>query len=108
MGINRRSHSSEILTGSTDLIGICLALFVAVMLKNLITFGMGVYVGIYLDQNRDIAPLSSPKELMNRIVNEVDRFLTGENPGQQSLSKKVEDDFFKGFDDFFFPSRKHQ
>uniref|UniRef100_A0A1I7W070 YtxH domain-containing protein n=1 Tax=Loa loa TaxID=7209 RepID=A0A1I7W070_LOALO len=79
------------------------------MLKYLASFGIGVYVGIYLDQNRQIQMVSSPKELFSRFLDEADHFLTGvreENTSNRDQVRKMEDDFFKDVEDWFKP-KKH-
>lgn len=42
------------------------------MLKFLITFGTGVYVGVYLSQNYEIPRVDEPAELWERIKKFVD------------------------------------
>ncbi|MCP9260198.1 hypothetical protein DINM_003374 [Dirofilaria immitis] len=58
----------------------------AAMLKHLASFGVGVYVGIYLDQNRQ------------SLLDEADHFLTGvreESATNRDQMRKMEDDFLK-------------
>ncbi|CAG9538197.1 unnamed protein product [Cercopithifilaria johnstoni] len=74
-----------------------------------VSFGLGVYVGIYLDQNRQIQLLSSPKELFNRFLDEADHFLTGvrgESTSERDQVRKMEDDFFKDVEDWFKPKKR--
>ncbi|VDK63669.1 unnamed protein product [Onchocerca ochengi] len=80
------------------------------MLKHLASFGIGVYVGIYLDQNRQIQAVSSPKELFSRFLDEADHFLTGvreESTSNRDQMRKAEDDFFKDVEDWFIPKKRY-
>nr|CDQ02479.1 Bm12899, isoform a [Brugia malayi] len=71
------------------------------------SFAVGVYVGIYLDQNRQIQAVSSPKELFSRFLDEADHFLTGvREENSQDQLRKVEDDFFKDVEDWFKPKKR--
>ncbi|EJW86410.1 hypothetical protein WUBG_02677 [Wuchereria bancrofti] len=71
------------------------------------SFAVGVYVGIYLDQNRQIQAVSSPKELFGRFLDEADHFLTGvHEENNQDQLRKVEDDFFKDVEDWFKPKKR--
>uniref|UniRef100_A0A915Q1L7 Uncharacterized protein n=1 Tax=Setaria digitata TaxID=48799 RepID=A0A915Q1L7_9BILA len=72
-----------------------------------VSFGVGIYVGIYLDQNRQIHKVSSPKELFIHFLDEADHFLTGiREESNGNRLRKEDETFFKEIDDWFNP-KKH-
>lgn len=50
------------------------------MLKFLLTFGAGVYTGVYLSQNYDIPRIDEPKELWEKVKKFADSHRKSSSP----------------------------
>ncbi|EDV97295.1 short transmembrane mitochondrial protein 1 isoform X2 [Drosophila grimshawi] len=70
------------------------------MLKFLLTFGAGVYTGLYVSQNYEVPRVDDPKKLMERLNEKISELIDGKKktPVDQIVhdikkeAKKIMDD----------------